>query len=245
MHECRVSSHPFNGWQLVGGGWEGGHRVERAHSPALQRPVLVLLHSLREWLTGDWRQTKLLRRSGPAVSRWHQSSVRRPWGICRRAWRPADPTAPPRRCSFAGEHRAQGRGHNLLLRPGHRLQEVAGEGHATPLPGAALDHPAHRLGEPDVGVADDEPHASESPPPEAAEALPPERFPLAPSHPQTQLLGACRSNRHAQAPFPPDPRSRFRVIPVCGVLSGPGWLFASCASSFRRIRRCSGPPCAT
>ena len=62
------------------------------------------------------------------AGRGHQFG--RPVGTWRRAWRSPGPTAPPRRCGSAGEHRAQGGGHHLLLCPGHRLQQVAGKVHS-------------------------------------------------------------------------------------------------------------------
>ena len=52
-----------------------------------------------------------------------------------------------------GEYRAQRRGHDVLMGLGHALEQVPGEVH---LPAAALQHPADRVGEAHVGVADHE-----------------------------------------------------------------------------------------
>jgi len=57
--------------------------------------------------------------------------------------------------ALLGEHRAHG-GHHLLMGFGHGLEQVPRKVHAAALPVAALQHPAHCVGQAPVGVADHE-----------------------------------------------------------------------------------------
>ena len=93
--------------------------------------------------------------------------------------------------ALLGEHRAQGGGDHLLLGLRHRLQEVAREMDAAALPGAALEHAAHGLGQPHVGIAHHQPDTAEAPLFEAGEELPPERLAFAVAHLEPQQLTAA------------------------------------------------------
>ena len=61
---------------------------------------------------------------------------------------------------------------------------------AAELPGAALEHAAHGLGQPHVGIADHQPHAVEAPLLEAGEEFPPEGLALAVAHLEPEQLTA-------------------------------------------------------
>jgi hypothetical protein len=119
--------------------------------------------------------------NGPA-----QPLQRKPWSrspeVCgqprlRRGWS-AGGTTPLAGTPAGGNH--------LLLGFGHRLQEVAREMDAAALPGAALEHAAHGLGQTDVGIGDHQPDTSQTVLFEAGEELPPEGLALAVAHLEPQ-----------------------------------------------------------
>ena len=93
--------------------------------------------------------------------------------------------------SGMGEHGAQGSGDHAMVGFGNPLQQVSGEVDTTVLPDAALQLPADRLGEPLVGVGDQQLDPSKAALFERGKEFTPEALAFGVVHLEAQQLGAA------------------------------------------------------
>jgi hypothetical protein len=99
------------------------------------------------------------------------------------------------------------RRHHVLACFGHVAQQVAQEVHPAPLPRAALEHPLDRRLQPQVGVRDHQPGASEATLLEASHKLTPESLGLAVAHGVGEAFSVAEGfSKRRSCRAPPDSR---------------------------------------
>jgi len=201
--------------------WDLGHALGGEHAPALKLPVLVLLQQHRSHQALDRRivgedahhagaaldfLVDALEQVGapdlfPVLGREVTESEHVLAGLDHQLSRPGElgsehgahliPLLQDRLLALLREHRAQGSGHHLLVGFWHRLEKVPGEMHAAALPAAALQHPADRVDQTAVGIADHQLDPSEATLFEGANELAPEALAFAVTHLEAEQFPAA------------------------------------------------------